>query len=381
MITGRDIVCFGDDWGRHPQVLEHPVRLLARENRILWVNSLGHRSARFRLKDLQRMAEKLRTAARPPEEEPNMVFFRPLGIPWHEFRWVRRLNGRILAWKLNARMRALGFRDVLLVTNSPVMVEAVGRLGETVAVYYCLDDHAAFAGAVPGMARIEEELLGKVDVAFFVSNELFRQKRILPRHARVMPQPVNFRHFQSIADVPAAIAALPRPILGYVGLVETDNWLDLQLLAELARRRPEWSIVLVGPIQTDIREYRGLANLHFIGPVPFADVPAYVRAFQVGLLPRKMNALTRACNPLKLLEYFSVGIPVVSTNLPAVAEFGDLVTIAETVDGFEAGIQAALDDPGSGRNERIATAERLSWPRVLDEHLAVIRQAEEERRR
>ena len=188
MMTGRDIVCFGDDWGRHPQVLEQPIRMLARGNRILWVNFLGHRSPRWKMRDLRRIWEKVHTAALPSRTpEPGITLVRPLGIPWHEFRWARRLNGWMLGLLLRRRMRRLGFRNVILITNSPVMVDVVGRLGEAVSVYYCLDDHAAFEGSVPTMSAIEEELLHKVDVAFFVSEELYRQKRVRPRHGGHAP--------------------------------------------------------------------------------------------------------------------------------------------------------------------------------------------------
>jgi hypothetical protein len=383
MVAGRDIICFGDDWGRHPQVLEHLVRILARENRVLWVNSLGHRAPRLRGKDLIRMAEKIRSATQGTEVgEKNISVLRPLGLPWHDSRIVRKLNGFLLGFALRRRMRSLSFSSPILLTNSPVMHEVIGTLGETVTVYYCLDDYAAFDGALRTMKSIEQELLSKIDVAFYVTEHLLRQKKNQPQHASVMPQPVNFEHFTHPrhAAAPDPFPGVRRPIIGYVGLVETVNWLDLPLLAEVARRRPEWSFILIGPVQTDVAPYAQLRNLTFLGPIPYSEIPRYMLRFDVGLIPRKINEVTTACNPIKLLEYFSLGLPVVSTPLPAVEQFGELVAIAATPDELERRITEVLSaSPQELRTKRVGTAERLSWSRVAQEQFGVIEKAERER--
>jgi len=384
IIQNRSIICFGEDWSRHPNTLESLVRLVAPHNKVLWVNTLGHKTPRLRLKDIKRSLEKVRAALNSSRNQDEVVaVLRPLGIPWHDSRIVRRLNGYLLTFLVRRKMRALGMSRPILITNSPVMIEVLGKLGETVAAYYCVDDYAAFDGAPRQMRQLEEAMLARVDIAFYLSEVLRNQKRVHPPRIQVIAQPVNYEHFVSAhrENRPDALSDVPRPIIGYLGLVETTNWLDLELLHEIAQRQPQWSFVLIGPIQADIAQYRDNHNMRFLGGVSYAEVPSYVNNFDVGLIPRKLNQLTMACNPVKLLEYFSLGIPVVSSPLPSVMAFGNLVRIAETAVEFEHAIMDALkNDTPSHKEMRRQVAESHSWNKAVDYQFGEILRSETERR-
>ena len=111
-----------------------------------------------------------------------------------------------------------------------------------------------------------------------------------------------------------------------------------------SRRRPEWSIVLVGKLQTDVERFRTIKNMHFLGQRPHAELPHYSRGFDVAVIPHKINELTRNMNPIKLREYLAAGLPVVSTPLPEVRVYEPEVRIAEGVEAWIAELESAIMD-------------------------------------
>jgi glycosyltransferase involved in cell wall biosynthesis len=370
MITNRDIICFGEDWGRHPQILEHTIRILLKNNRVIWVNNLGHRVPRMSKRDFVRSWEKIRSAFRRDRSPVRGLYvLRPLAIPLHDFRVVRKVNALLLRFLLRRRMKKLGFQAPILITNSPVITELIGTLGESVAVYYCFDDHTAFEGNLRFMREIEDEVLQKVDVAFFTSQKLLEERPLKPSRSFFTSQGVHTDHYGRFADLRTnPISRFARPIIGFMGLIESENWIDVQLVADLSTAHPEWSFVFIGPSYLDMTHLGKIKNLHFIGPVPYEELPPYVWAFDVGIIPFLLNRLTLACNPIKLFEYFCAGKPVVSTPLPEVIRFEPLATIARTADEFGIAIERLLtnDDEGT-RQKRMETASKFTWQKLIEE--------------
>jgi len=141
---------------------------------------------------------------------------------------------------------------------------------------------------------------------------------------------------------------------------------DLDLLAEVARLRPDWHIVLIGDSTVDLGPYRGIANMHFLGRRPYADLPAYCKAFDVGLIPFKINELTRAVNPIKMKEYLAAGLPVVSTPLPEVRLYSHLVELAEDAQAFAAAVESCLARGAEARGERSRAMASETWPEKVN---------------
>lgn len=385
MLHNRVIVICGDDWGRHPQTLEHMAKILAKSNRVIWVNSLGHRSPRFTLRDIRRMLEKLTVAIRTLSTDrtdahsSGVRVVCPLGIPFHNFRFIRRINAWILQRLLLPILREMNSGGPILMVNSPVVVELYGKLNETVRVYYCLDDYPAFDGALRTMAELERRTLSKVDAAFFVSQHLYDSRLEKPKHSMVMSQGVNVEHF----DVRKSsnlhpLHVLRRPIIGFMGWIAV--WVDLDLIASCARLRPDWTFALIGSSAVDLTPYSNIPNMHFLGPIPFDDLPEYATSFDVGLIPFKVNPVTTASNPLKLLEYFSMGIPVVSTPLPEVEKLKPHVEIASSPEETIAAIERSLSTrTGPLLAERFAIARQHTWESVLERQCDLIALAEAEK--
>ena len=159
-----------------------------------------------------------------------------------------------------------------------------------------------------------------------------------------MPHGVDYEHFSKAVShhlpAPADIADIPHPRLGFFGLIR--DWVDLDLLADVARRRPDWHLVLIGDSTIDLSPYQCLANMHFLGRKPYAELPAYCKEFDAGLVPFKINELTKAVNPIKLREYLAAGLPVVSTPLPEVKACGPWVRIAADAEEFVGAVEAEL---------------------------------------
>ena len=187
---------------------------------------------------------------------------------------------------------------------------------------------------------------------------------------------VEFEHFRKALDpateVPAEIASLPRPVIGYFGLMAED-WIDIPLMAQVAKHFSHGSMVLLGKVTTDLGRLTALPNVHVLGRKPFSSLPAYSKGFDVAINPFPISEVTLNSNPLKVREYLAAGLPVVSTRIPEVEILGQC-RIADDAASFIAAIEEALRDPGP-KKERSDPMRAESWEGRVDEirgHMAAI---------
>ncbi len=377
MLRGRDIICFSHDWSGDPLSKTHLMRLLARDNRVLWVNSIGYRTPTVSKADAGRAFKKLIAATGPIRNpEPNIYVLSPLAVPLYGRESVRALNRHLLRLQVRRAMRKLGFRrPVNWVFNPPAAVVA-GTLGEEQLIYQCVDEYTAFTG-VSGevMAEFEHRLLRMADLSIVTSERLLRSRSKINPQTVLVRHGVDFAHFSRALDdetaVPEDIAALPRPVIGFFGLVA--DWVDVDLMAEVAKHFARGSLVVLGKVTTDVSALERLPNVHLLGRKPYEDLPAYCKGFDVALMPFRVNELTLNANPLKVREYLAAGLPVVSTPIPEVEVLG-LCRIADGPAATVREIEAALEDPGPAR-ARSEAIRGESWEARLDEirqHLAAL---------
>jgi len=373
------IICFSKDWGTDPTSNTHIMRILSRRNRVLWVNSIGTRRPGVNRRDLGRLFRKLRRGFDGcVPVAPNLHVFNPLTIPFPEIPVVARFNSALLSAVLGRVSRRLGFERPILWTYFPGAVGLVGRLRERAVIYHCVDDYAEFRGMNgPALRRAEHELLKAADLVFTSSELLWRERRQENPNTFFIQHGVDVDHFSRALDpglpVPADVEGLPRPIVGYFGLIA--DYVDLELIAEAARMKPSWSFVLVGGSVTDLRAVTGLANVHLLGQRSYDSLPGYCRVFDVGVIPFRVNALTVRANPLKLREYLAAGLPVVSTPLPEVARYGALVRLAANPEAFVGEIERALEERGEPFVEQRRLAMRAeSWESRVEEMSRLIRE-------
>jgi glycosyltransferase involved in cell wall biosynthesis len=156
------------------------------------------------------------------------------------------------------------------------------------------------------------------------------------------------------------------PVLGFFGLIH--EWIDLELIAALARRRPDWTVVLIGKASVDVGALRELPNVKLLGRRPYESLPGYCKGFTVGLIPFAVNELTRNVNPIKLREYLSAGLPVVSTALPEVQAYSESCHVAGSTEAFIEACEAAVrgDTPELRRRRSDAMA-RETWQAKIED--------------
>ena len=365
-------IVFGDDWGAHPSSVQHLFRRIARDHRTLWVNTVGLRPPRLDARDAARVVRKLRAIVRPPpatasttsgSDGLDLHVVAPPMVPWMRPSALRALNRASVRAAVGRAAERLGLRDPVVVTTVPNGVDGRGVAGSRSLVYYCVDDFAAW----PGIDRIaaeslERELLACCDGVLATSARLAETRKPARGTVTLLPHGVDVAHFAKARDaatVPWSGVRRGRPVLGYLGLV--DARLDVPLLAAVARARPEWDLVFVGP--TDVAPDPRLtgSNVRFVPAVPYARLPEVLAAFDVALLPYERNELTRSINPLKLREYLASGVPVVATPLPEVLRYAPEVGLGDTTESFVAAVEAALAGPRDRRDARAELLHGESW--------------------
>jgi glycosyltransferase involved in cell wall biosynthesis len=255
-------------------------------------------------------------------------------------------------------MRRLHFDRPINWVFNPAAALIAGELGEEQLIYYCVDEYTAFNGvASESLIDLERSLLKKADLVIVSSERLFQSKRPYNRRTHLVRHGVDFEHFRQALDsgtrVAAEIESLPKPVIGYFGLI-AEEWVDVQLLVRVAKRFPTGSLVLLGKTTMDVAALRAIPNVHLLGRKPYETLPAYAKGFDVALIPFPRNEATLNSNPLKAREYLAAGLPVVSTAVPEVEVLGQC-RIGRDHDEFIAQVEAALHEPGpsAGRSDRV----------------------------
>ena len=258
--------------------------------------------------------------------------------------------------------------DYVLWLYTPMAVAFTQHLKPLATVYDCMDELSAFTGAPRELVERETELFRRADLVFTGGQSLYDAKRDRHRSVHLFPSSVDTRHFGAargeLGD-PSDQAEIPRPRLGFYGVI--DERMDFGLLSGVARARPEWHVVVVGPAvpKFDPEDLPREPNIHYLGGKRYEELPAYLAGWDVALLPFARNEATRFISPTKTPEYLAAGKPVVSTSIrDVVRPYGEngLVRIADSVDDFVAAVEEALEDPDAEWLARVdAHLARMSW--------------------
>jgi glycosyltransferase involved in cell wall biosynthesis len=250
---------------------------------------------------------------------------------------------------------------------TPMALAFTAHLTPLATVYDCMDELSCFAHAPASLKRREAELLRRAAVVFTGGQSLYEAKRDAHPNVHPFPSSVDVHHFAQARRAthdPEDQAGIARPRLGFFGVL--DERLDSDLVAGVAAARPEWQIVLLGPIvKVDPAVLPRAGNIHYLGPKKYDELPRYVAGWDVALLPFARNDATRYISPTKTPEYMAAGKPVVSTSIrDVVRPYGQqgLVRIADTVDDFVTACDAALaEDPCARLTAADAFLRQTSW--------------------
>ena len=384
-LRGRDIVCVGfADWDTELWTNQHHLMArLARENRVLFVESLGLRQPQLAGRDLARIARRLRRGLAPPRAADGLHVLSPLVLPFHRSRLVRALNARLLPALVRRAVRRLGFDAPILWAYVPQAEVLVDALQPSLIVYHCVDDIAAHERIDTASFRAaEQRFAARADLVLASAPALAERLRSISRNVLYAPNVADTDLFaQALTPSPPAaldpqMAALPAPRIVFTGAIVTMK-LDLPLLAELARLRPQWSFALVGPVgpgepHADVSAIADVPNVHLLGPRAYAQLPDVLRAADAGLIPYARNQLTTSIFPMKVYEYLAAGLPVVATPLPALEGVAEILTASDAETMARLLDRALAQDSPERRAERSREAAAHSWDRRLEEIAAAI---------
>jgi UDP-galactopyranose mutase len=263
-------------------------------------------------------------------------------------------------------------REPILWFYTPMALEFVpSSIAPSAIVYDCMDELSMFHGAPKQLQGLEEHLLRTADLVFTGGVSLFEAKRHLHPNVHPFPSGVDVHHFVQARSLTGDFAeqrSLPRPRLGYAGVI--DERIDLPLVEEVARMRPDWQIIMVGPtakISPDTLPRRD--NIHWLGMKDYNDLPKYFAGWNIGIMPFALNDATRFISPTKTPEYLSAGLPVVSTAIrDVIRPYGELglARIANSAEQFvTAAEQAMASDMSFKWRERADEfLKSLSWESV-----------------
>lgn len=388
-LNGRDIVVVSSiDWDFNWQGHQEIARRLADAgNRVLYIENLGVRAPG--LHDVKRVASRFSQWIRSIRDlgvrrvSENLYVCSPLILPPFGSATRHQLNQRVFLPVIRRAVRKLGFKPKIILTFLPTDTVALLikmlRRRDGIVVYYCIADFAELVPTPLDIQKSERTIIDMSDLvlaqcaklaehcsqggkdvevfSFGVDLGLFAKKNGLRNGSG---KPMSGAKQSSAVNL---MSTLPRPVIGYVGGIH--KFFHGALLATMARARPEWSWVLVGPTQTTYRELKGIPNIYFVGPRPHEELPDYIRNFDVGIVPYVINKYTATVIPTKINEYLAMGKPVVSTDLPELNAYNDegiIITSSNDSNDFMGSIERAIDSSGEGAaTTRRAIAERNDW--------------------
>jgi len=320
------------------------------------------------------------------------ISVRPEGVTVAVPRLPKGLNpeARISAQRflLDGLMAPHARRSVIAWFYTPMAFAFADQLRADATVYDCMDELSAFRGAPPEMIEFERRLLARADLVFTGGRSLYEAK--LGKHPRVhcFPSSIDTAHFGAARQAPAAppeLDALPRPRLGFFGVI--DERMDVELVGRMAELRPDWTFAMIGPVvKIEESALPRLPNIHWLGGRQYAQLPQYLAHLDLGFMPFALNESTRFISPTKTPEFLAAGLPVVSTPVTdVVRDYGDtgLVEIATGADEMVRKAEALLARRGPEAAAWLSQVDRKlaegSWDRTQARMAALIREARQHR--
>jgi len=367
---------------------QHMALLLSQRGfKVLYVESLGLREVTVKSSDIGRIFRRLkRFFSGIKNVGPNIWVLSPIVLPWHRFALIRRINAFALPAQVKFAMWRFRFRNAFAWTYNPLVLDLLRNLGFKFIVYHCVDDLAAAPRLPRETIEIEEKRMLHEANVVFVTSEVLRKKA--EPHARGLlryyPNVADYDHFHQARSpqtfIPDDLLTITKPRIGFVGAVSGYK-VDFALVSELARLRPNWSLVLIGQVgegdpHTDVSKLN-LPNIHLLGPRSYADLPGYLKGVDVTILPCVLNEYTRSMFPMKFFEYLAAGKVVIATDLPSLEPHRSIFILAQTAQEFVDKIEQVFSGQISFSDEMDLAARENTWQLRLDRMLADVERVRE----
>lgn len=286
-------------------------------------------------------------------------------LPFQEkIKAFKKLNHFLLLALLRFVVRRYGLKNIVIWSSTYDSGNLVGKLGEKLVVYDCVDEHTSFSWSGPDIFSIERRLLAQSDLIFITSERLRVKRDDFKEKIYLVPNGVDFDHFNrtrlSHLQIPEEIQDMKKPIIGFYGYIA--DWVDIDLISAIALKRPGWNFLLIGTVRTNIDSLSSLKNVRILPAKDYSELPKYVACFDVCIIPFKVNELTQSADTIKLYEYLATGKPIVATSLTQAKRYSNVVRVANSVEEFEKLLEEALCEEYSEIQEkRMRIARQNSW--------------------
>ncbi len=271
-------------------------------------------------------------------------------------------NDKQLRSMLDKFLKGKDLSDIIFWYYTPMALSFSHHYTPALTIYDCMDELSMFKNAPKQLRELEDLLLTKADIVFTGGHSLYQAKKHLHDNIFPFPSSIDKKHFEQARtnkNQPADQASIGTPRLGFYGVI--DERFDIDLIKGIAELRPEWHLVILGPVvKIDPATLPKLPNIHFLGGKTYDQLPSYLSGWDIALIPFLLNDATRFISPTKTPEYLAAGIPVISTPIKDVVNpYGEqnYVEIAEDPQGF---VDAA---------ERQLSADKDQWLKKVDEFL------------
>ncbi|MBI3584506.1 MAG: YdcF family protein [Nitrospinae bacterium] len=381
MLKNENIICISSiDWDFIWQGHQEIMSTFARNgNRVLFIENTGVRTPNIR--DIPRLKKRIinwfKTTKGFKNEMENLYVYSPIGLPFPYSRIAKWINKYLLLIPIKRWMKAMEFYEPIVWTFLPTgtALDIIEGLDKKLLIYYCIADFEKLSDKPEKVAKTENILIKKCDVIFAQGETLKQKCRKFNDNVMIFPFGVSFELFEnfktSLNGTPEDIKKIKKPIIGYIGGIHRH--IDFKLIRYIAENRPDWSLALIGPVQTDVSEIKDLENVFLLGKKDFDRLPGYIDGFDVCMIPYNLTEYTETVYPTKMNEYHALGKPVVSTDLPEVNKFnkdnGNLVAIGKTYEEF---VKHILDILGNAKTdnfikERMESSRQNSWRERIEQ--------------
>ena len=371
-MSNNYIIISSIDWTTHWQMHQQLAKaLVSNGKRVLFIENTGARGPK--IGDAKRIKERvfnwIKSTHGFTDIENNLTIYSSLFIPLPYNKIAVFINNFLISTAIKKWMRIVEFSSPIIITflPTPLAHALIKEFDSTLIIYYCANN---MSEALPEMKKLvswEEELFKKSDLVFSISEEISERAKVSAKYVYSYPAGVDFDLFKNAKDnatIPEDLNSLPKPIVGYVGAL--SGVLDQKLIIEMALQMPLVTFALIGPIYSDINNLKKYSNIKILGVKPHNLIPAYMKGFNIGIIPYVVNKFTDSVYSCKLNEYLAMGLPVVSTDMREIRSFvkrhGSMLLIGKDTSDFIVKVKLSIEDSNKAKRvQRIEIAKSNGW--------------------
>ena len=375
-MTKNNIIIFSSiDWSTHWQIHHQLTTSLSNSgNRVLFIENTGVRSPE--LKDLGRIKERIQKRINSihgfQELNENTTLFSPIFVPYPFNNLAIYLNILLTSNAIKSWIKRANFDNFIVISflPTPSTQGIIRKISPILTLYYCADDMSRTLINSSKLRDSENRMFDNSDLVLTTSNKIYKRASILSRSVHYIPAGVDIDKFvySSVSQpFPENIKSLKRPIIGYIGAI--SDVLDKDLIVDMANSIPDATILLIGPLFTEVPMFNRCNNITILGEVPHDQISTYVQCFDVAIIPYLINEFTDSVYPCKLNEYLAMGLPVISSNLQEICLFEEKyqgsVMIGKNTSDFIIKVEEKLNNDSAKSHleseKRVQIAKENTW--------------------